>query len=93
LTQIAPKPPAQSETASRPQVPIGVTVGLGVNAQPQTPQALKPTSAGNESNNLLQSYDAEMIGSNDLKKQLQQRMSADVERVRAELRKRAGVSR
>jgi hypothetical protein len=42
---------------------------------------------------LMQSYVANGDAVKDPKKQLQQRMSADIERVRAELRKRAGVSR
>ena len=94
LTQmIAPMPTGHAETVTRAQAPSGVTGVLGVKAQPEALQTLKPASAGNEPISLLQTYNAEMVGSNDLKKQLQQRMSADVERVRAELRKRAGVSR
>ena len=85
----APKPSAQSETVHRLPEPMGATARLRAEA----PQPLKAGSAGNEPNSLLQSYDAETVGSIDQKKQLQQRMSADIERVRAELRKRAGVSR
>jgi DNA repair exonuclease SbcCD ATPase subunit len=80
-------------TVNRLHAPIGVTVGLsGVKTQTDaTPPALKSTPA--EPNSLLQSYDSGADGSKEERKQLQQRISADIERVRAELRKRAGVSR
>ena len=52
-----------------------------------------PILTAAEPNTLLKSYDAEFGGSQEQKKQLQQRISADIERVRAELRKRAGVAR
>jgi hypothetical protein len=61
-----------------------VTVGLS---------GLKTPPAGSESSSLLQGYDSASDESKDQKKQLQQRISADIERVRAELRKRAGMSR
>jgi chromosome segregation ATPase len=74
----------QPEAPNRPYSPIGVTVGLS---------GLKTPPAGSESSSLLQSYDSASDESKDQKKQLQQRISADIERVRAELRKRAGMSR
>jgi len=52
-----------------------------------------PILTAAEPNTLLKSYNAESGGSQEQKKQLQQRISADIERVRAELRKRAGVAR
>jgi len=51
------------------------------------------TAAEIEPNTLLKSYHADAAGSHEQKRQLQQRISADIERVRAELRKRAGVAR
>jgi hypothetical protein len=80
----AAKNTGQPEAPNRPYSPIGVTVGLS---------GLKSLPAGSESGSLLQSYDSASDGSKDQKKQLQQRISADIERVRAELRKRAGMSR
>jgi len=78
---------------NRPHAPIGVTVGLsGVQAQTELMMPAL-TSSSAEPNTLLQSYDAEAGGPKEQKKQLQQRISADIERVRAELRKRAGVNR
>jgi chromosome segregation ATPase len=74
----------QPEAPNRPYSPIGVTVGLS---------GLKTPPAGSESSSLLQSYDSASDGSKDQNKQLQQRISADIERVRAELKKRAGMSR
>ena len=89
----APKPATPAPTVNRLHAPIGVTVGLGgVKGQTEaTMPALK--SATGEPNSLLQTYDAEADGPKEQKRQLQQRISADIERVRAELRKRAGVSR
>ena len=55
------------------------------------PPTLKPAAAS-ETNSMMHSFDAEVDGSNEQRRQLQQRISADIERVRAELRKRAGVS-
>ena len=54
---------------------------------------LKPAAAAPEPNSLLQSYDADPAGAKEEKRLLQVRISADIERVRAELRKRAGVGR
>jgi len=80
-------------TVNRLHAPIGVTVGLGgVKSQTETMMPA-PKSAAGEPNSLLQTYDAEADGPKEQKRQLQQRISADIERVRAELRKRAGVSR
>jgi hypothetical protein len=74
---------------------IAATVGLGgLKPQPEALPALQPASATEqEPGNLLQRYDADPAGAKEEKKQLQQRISADIERVRAELRKRAGVGR
>jgi chromosome segregation ATPase len=87
------RPAAVAPPVSRPLPPIGVTVGLSAVKAPTDSimPALKSTAG--EPNSLLKSYDAEGSGSTEQKKQLQQRISADIERVRAELRKRAGVSR
>jgi len=80
-------------TVNRLHAPIGVTVGLGgVKGQTETMMPAQKSAAG-EPNSLLQTYDAEADGPKEQKRQLQQRISADIERVRAELRKRAGVSR
>ncbi len=82
-----------ASTVNRLHAPIGVTVGLGgVKSQTETMKPA-PKSAAGEPNSLLQTYDAEADGPKEQKRQLQQRISADIERVRAELRKRAGVSR
>jgi hypothetical protein len=54
---------------------------------------LMPAAQVNEAAPLMQSYDTGADGVKEQKQQLQQRLSADIERVRAELRKRAGVSR
>jgi hypothetical protein len=54
---------------------------------------LTPAAQVNEAAPLMQSYDTGANAVKDQKQQLQQRLSADIERVRAELRKRAGVSR
>ena len=54
---------------------------------------LKPAAAAPEPNSLLQSYETDPAGAKEEKRQLQVRISADIERVRAELRKRAGVGR
>lgn len=88
-----PKSAAPAPAVNRLHAPIGVTVGLGGGkAQTDTVTQAVRSTAG-EPNTLLQSYDAEVDGPKEQKKQLQQRISADIERVRAELRKRAGVSR
>jgi DNA repair exonuclease SbcCD ATPase subunit len=80
-------------TVNRLQAPIGVTVGLGgVKGQSETMMPALKSAAG-EDNSLLQTYDTEADGPKEQKRQLQQRISADIERVRAELRKRAGVNR
>lgn len=78
---------------NRSQVPIGVTVELSAVKAPSEPMLPTPKSTSKDPSSLLTSYDAEEVTSGDQKKQLQQRISADIERVRAELRKRAGVSR
>jgi post-segregation antitoxin (ccd killing protein) len=80
----AAKHAAQPEAPIRPSSPIGVTVGLSSSKSPP---------AESETATLLRSYESASDGSKDQKKQLQQRISADIERVRAELRKRAGMSR
>ncbi len=88
LKSATPAPPV-----NRLHPPVGVTVGLGgVKTQTDTMMPALKSAAG-EPNSLLQTYDAEADGPKEQKKQLQQRISADIERVRAELRKRAGVSR
>ncbi len=80
-------------SANRLQAPIGVMVGRSdVKGQTETVVPTLKSTAG-EPNILLQSYEAEADGSKEQKKQLRQRIAADIERVRAELRKRAGVSR
>ena len=58
--------------------------------EPMTPIL---TAAEIDPNTLLQSYHTEPDGSQAQKKQLQQRISADIERARAELRKRSGMAR
>lgn len=80
-------------SSNRPPPLMAVAAGLsGVKAPTESRVPLgKPTPG--ELNCLLQSYEAGVEGSNEQKRQLQQRISADIERARAELRKRAGVSR
>ena len=88
----AQKPAAPPAAVNRLHAPLGATVGLSSpKAQPDAMSAFSPPA--NEPNSLMQSYDAESEAPKDQKKQLQQRMSADIERARAELRKRAGVGR
>ncbi len=81
--------PNRLHTAMAPAIGLG-----GLKAQPEALPALTPASAAQEPGSLLQSYDADAAGdAKQEKKQLQKRISADIERVRAELRKRAGVGR
>jgi hypothetical protein len=71
-----------------------VTVGLsGSKSPPEAIPVVKSVPAASEPSSLLRTYDSASDGSKDQKKQLQQRISADIERVRAELRKRAGMGR
>ena len=95
LTQMATaKSTVQLVAPNRLHTAIGATVGLGgLKPQPEVLPALKPASTEQEPGNLLQSYDTDPTGAKEEKKQLQQRISADIERVRSELRKRAGVGR
>jgi len=94
LSQSASLKPAMAASAvHRIHPPIGVTVGLSGVKTPTESLVQPVNSVPGEPNSLLQSFDAEANGSKEQKKQLQQRISADIERVRAELRKRAGVSR
>ncbi|MSP37961.1 MAG: hypothetical protein EXR70_05670 [Deltaproteobacteria bacterium] len=65
----------------------------GLKPLSEAQPVLKPAAA-QEPASLLQSYDADpAAGAKQDKRQLQEKISADIERVRAELRKRAGVSR
>jgi hypothetical protein len=89
----APKPAPMAAAVSRLQTPVGVSVGLSAVHTPSEPNLPAAKSAPAEPASLLTSYDADAAVSIEQKKQLQQRISADIERVRAELRKRAGVSR
>jgi len=95
LAQMAQaKSAVQLVTPNRLHTAIAATVGLGgLKAQPEALPALKPASTEQEPGNLLQRYDTDFSGAKEEKKQLQQRISADIERVRAELRKRVGVGR
>jgi hypothetical protein len=95
LTQMATAKSALPLVApNRLHTAIAATVGLGgLKPQPEVPPALKPASAEHEPGNLLQSYDTDPTGAKEEKKQLRQRISADIERVRAELRKRVRVGR
>ncbi len=95
LTQMATaKSTVQLVAPNRLHTAIGATVGLGgLKPQPEVLPALKPASTEQEPGNLLQSYDTDPTGAKEEKKQLQQRISADIEQVRSELRKRAGVGR
>ena len=83
--------PAPSSHRSPP--PMGMTAGLSDVKAPIDSRVPTRNSTAGELNCLLQSYEAGVEGSNEQKRQLQQRISADIERARAELRKRAGVSR
>ncbi len=88
------KSAVQLVAPNRLHTAIAATVGLGgLKAQPEALPALKPASTAPEPGSLLQSYDTDAASVKEEKKQLQQRISADIERVRAELRKRAGVGR
>jgi hypothetical protein len=73
--------PNRLHTAISPAVGLG-----GLKPQSEVPPAQEPAS-------LLQRYDADSSGAKQEKRHLQERISADIERVRAELRKRAGVGR
>jgi hypothetical protein len=89
------KSAVQMVAPNRLHTAIAATVGLGgLKPQPEALPALQPASTTEqEPGNLLQRYDTDPAGVKEEKKQLQQRISADIERVRAELRKRAGVGR
>ncbi len=85
---------ALAKTVNRLDAPIGVAVELsGMKSPEKGVPMVKPDTAANQANTLLQSYDAGARGPTEHEKLLQQRISADIERVRAELRKRAGMSR
>ncbi len=85
VPQVAPN---RLHTAIAPSVGFG-----GLKAQAEALPTLKPAATAPEPNSLLQSYDADPAGVKEEKRHLQERISADIERVRAELRKRAGVGR
>jgi chromosome segregation ATPase len=81
-------------TVSRTHAPVAVpAVPTSANARKDTAAVLTPATEASDASPLIQSYDAGADSFTDQNKQLQQRLSADIERVRAELRKRAGVSR
>jgi len=95
LTQLSTQKSAVTPTAaSRPPSPIAVNVGLGGLKMPaEAIPALTPMSSVSESSGVMPSHQTPADGPKDETKQLQQRLSADIERARAELRKRAGVGR
>lgn len=95
LTQLSTqKSPVTPTAASRPPSPIAVNVGLGSFKLPaEAIPALTPMSSVSESSSVMPSHQTPADGPKDETKQLQQRLSADIERARAELRKRAGVGR
>ena len=95
LTQLnAQKSAATPAVASRPPSAIGVNVGLGGLKLPAEPiPALTPMPSESESSGVAPSQQTPVSGPKDESKQLQQRLSADIERARAELRKRVGVGR
>jgi uncharacterized small protein (DUF1192 family) len=91
--QLAAKSAGPS-TANRLHGPGIVTARpAGVQSTLDAMPMLTPAAQVNEGAPLMQSYDTGADAVKDQKQQLQQRLSADIERVRAELRKRAGVSR
>lgn len=95
LTQLSTQKSAVTPTAaSRPPSPIAVNVGLGGLKMPaEAIPALTPMASVSESIRVMPSHQTPADGLKDETKQLQQRLSADIERARAELRKRAGVGR
>jgi len=91
--QLAAKSAGPS-TANRLHGPAIVTARpASVQSTLDAMPMLTPAAQVNEAAPLMQSYDTGADAVKDQKQQLQQRLSADIERVRAELRKRAGVSR
>ena len=95
LTQLnAQKSAATAAVASRPPSPIGVNAGLGGMKPPaEAIPVLTPMSSVGESSAVAPGQQTPASGPKDESKQLQQRLSADIERARAELRKRVGVGR
>jgi hypothetical protein len=95
LTQLnAQKSAATAAVASRPPSPIGVNAGVGGMKLPaEAIPALTPMSSVSESSAVAPGQQTPASGPKDDSKQLQQRLSADIERARAELRKRVGVGR
>jgi hypothetical protein len=90
----AQKSAAPPAVASRPPSPIGVNVGLGGLKPPaDVMPALTPMSSVSESSRVAPGQQNPVSEPKDESKQLQQRLSADIERARAELRKRVGVGR
>jgi DNA repair exonuclease SbcCD ATPase subunit len=95
LTQLnAQKSAPTAAVASRPPSPIGINVGLGGLRPPaEAIPALTPMPSESESSGIASSQQTSASGPKDENRQLQQRLSADIERARAELRKRVGVGR
>jgi hypothetical protein len=95
LTQLnAQKSAATPAVTSRPPSPIGGNVGLGGLKPPADAMpALTPMSSVSESSSVAPGQQTPASEPKDESKQLQQRLSADIERARAELRKRVGVGR
>jgi len=95
LAQLNTQKSAVTPTAaSRLPSPIAVNIGLGsLNLPPELIPALTPMASVSESSSVMPSPRTPADGPKDETKQLQQRLSADIERARAELRKRAGVGR
>ena len=90
----AQKSVATAAVASRPPSPIGANVGLGgLKPQADAVPALTPMSSISESGSVASGQQTPASEPKDESKQLQQRLSADIERARAELRKRVGVAR
>jgi len=81
-------------TANRTHGPAIVTVRpVSVHTRLDATPILTPAAEVSEEAPLMSRFDAGVDTVKDQKTQLQQRLSADIERVRAELRKRAGVNR
>lgn len=95
LAQLSGQKSAVTPTAaSLPPSPIAVNVGLGGLKMPaEARPALTPMLSVSESSLVIPSQQIPAAGLKDETKQMQQRLSADIERARAELRKRAGVGR
>ena len=90
----ADKSPVPPTAVSRPPSPIAVNVGLGSFKLPaQAIPASTPMASVSESSSVMPSHQAAADGPKDETKQLRQRLSADIQRARAELRKRAGAGR